>query len=269
MLRYSKSDRFPGGNCYTTPAGRSRWFARRFPGLTFYPCLANLVLRASIMAKRGRLTDEALVSSCAGVFSLCEAVGMRFRIENLSAVQNLKTPCVIVANHMSTLETFTLPCLLGSYLRTTFVVKESLLRVPIFGPILRTRDPIAVGRRSPRDDLKQMLKVGGNRLEMGISLIVFPQTSRRPDVDRGSFNSIGIKLARRNGVPVVPLALRTDAWGNGKILKDIGPIHPERDVNMCFADPISVEGRGRSEHITVVDFIVGKLEEWEEMNGGR
>ena len=255
------------GNCYTSPPYRCSLFARRYPSLAFYPRLARLILKASVLAKQGRFTEEALISSCGAVFRLCESIGMRFRIENLSAIRNLKTPCVIIGNHMSTLETLILPFVLGPYLRTTFVVKDSLLRYPFFGPILRTRNPIAVGRRSPRDDLKQMLITGKERLETGISLVVFPQTSRQTRIDRDSFNSIGIKLAGRNGVPVIPLALQTDAWSNGRVLKDIGPIYPEREVNMCFADPIFIEGRGQTEHTAVIDFILRKLQEWERENG--
>jgi 1-acyl-sn-glycerol-3-phosphate acyltransferase len=82
------------------------------------------------------------------------------------------------------------------------------------------------------------------------------------------FNSIGIKLAKRAGVAVVPLALKTDAWAPGKFLKDFGPIDPSRKVHFAFGEPVSVEGSGREQHETVVAFIQGKLEEWNKEENG-
>ncbi len=254
-------------NCYTSPPQRCSLFVRHYPSLVFYPLLARLIFKTSVLAKQGRLTQEALVSSCRAVFRLCESVRIRFQIENISAIRDLKSPCVIVSNHMSTLETLILPYILSPNLQTTFVIKDSLLRYPFFGSILKALNPIAVGRRNPRNDLKQMLVFGKERLESGISLVVFPQTSRQSHIARDSFNSIGIKLGERNKVPVVPLALKTDTWDQGKILKDIGRIRPEREVRMCFADPILVKDRGRDKHTAIIDFILQKLKEWERPNG--
>ena len=44
------------------------------------------------------------------------------------------------------------------------------------------------------------------------------------------FNSLGNKLAKRNNVPVIPLALITDAWGNGKYIKEAGKIDPSKPM---------------------------------------
>ena len=157
-------------NCYTSPPHGCSFFVRHYPSLAFFPLLARLIFRTSVLAKQGRLTHEALFTSCGAVFNLCESVRMRFRIENISAVRNLKSPCVIVSNHMSTLETLILPYILGPNLRTTFVIKDNLLRYPFFGSILKALNPVAVGRKNPRNDLKQMLVLGRERLESGISL---------------------------------------------------------------------------------------------------
>jgi len=43
--------------------------------------------------------------------------------------------------------------------------------------------------------------------------------------DPALFTSIGVKLAQRAGVPVVPLALLTDAWGNGRLVLGVEPDH--------------------------------------------
>jgi 1-acyl-sn-glycerol-3-phosphate acyltransferase len=146
----------------------------------------------------------------------------------------------------------------------TFVVKRSLLTYPFFGPIMRARDPVVVDRRNPREDFEAVLRGGLERLQRGISIVVFPQSTRMERFDPGQFNTIGIKLARRAGVPVIPLALRTDFWRNGSILKEVGRIRPERTVYFRFGAPFRITGNGKEEHHRIIAFIQSSLAEWEE-----
>jgi len=191
-----------------------------------------------------------------------ERVGVRFEITGIEHLRQLKEPCVIIANHMSLLETVILPCIVQPVMDVTFIVKQSLLEYPIFCHILRSRDPIAVTRTHPRQDLKTVMGEGVDRLERGISVIVFPQTTRTRSFDPSQFNSIGVKLAKKAGVPVVPLALLSDAWENGKYLKDFGKIDPSRQVRFAFGEPLRIQGRGADEHKAVISFIRQKLDNW-------
>jgi 1-acyl-sn-glycerol-3-phosphate acyltransferase len=63
-------------------------------------------------------------------------------------------------------------------------------------------------------------------------------------------------------VPVVPFALKTDAWGLGRRLKDLGPIRPEKTVHIHFSEPMMVRGNGKEEHHMIVEFIEKKLAAW-------
>jgi len=119
-----------------------------------------------------------------------------------------------------------------------------------------------VGRMNAREDFAAVMKGGKERLGKGISIIVFPQTTRTPVFSPKDFNSIGVKLAQRSGVPVVPVALVTDAWGNGRFLKDFGKIDTHKKVHVAFGEPITIEDRGNLAHAAVIDFIQAKLEEW-------
>jgi 1-acyl-sn-glycerol-3-phosphate acyltransferase len=155
-----------------------------------------------------------------------------------------------------------LPTVIQPLKRVAFVVKKSLVEYPVFGHLMRARDPIVVGRTNPREDLKAVFEGGVERLRSGISIVVFPQRTRSPLFDPASFNSIGIKLAKKAQVPVVPLALKTDAWANGTLLKDFGRIDPSRPVHFAFGEPQLVQGCGAAEHQRVVEFIRGNLESW-------
>jgi 1-acyl-sn-glycerol-3-phosphate acyltransferase len=144
----------------------------------------------------------------------------------------------------------------------TFIVKRSLLEYPVFRHVMRARDPIAVDRVNPREDLKAVLEGGCERLQKGISIIVFPQTTRSETFDPEQFNSIGVKLAKRAQVPVVPIALCTHAWGNGKVIKELGKIDPGKTVHYQFGEPFRIQGRGNAEHEAIVAFITEKLADW-------
>ncbi|HEY5999905.1 MAG TPA: lysophospholipid acyltransferase family protein [bacterium] len=247
---------------YRTAAREGGWFARTFPGLRFYSLAGPIVWRASRLARRGLYGDAEWSGSSLAILRALEAAGVRLEIAGADHFRTLDGPCVFVGNHMSTLETFVLPCLICPSRRVTFIVKRELTRYPVFGHVMRARDPVTVGRANAREDLKAVLEGGAERLRAGISIIVFPQTTRTPVFEPAAFNTIGVKLAKRAQVPLVPVALRTDAWGNGPIVKDIGRIDPGKQVRIEFGAPLAVQGAGGAEHQQVVDFIRERLRAW-------
>ena len=186
---------------------------------------------------------------------------MRFEISGMENVATLGGPCVFIGNHMSTLETFVLPVVLLPFKRITFVVKQSLVEYPMFKHVMRSRNPVTVGRANPRDDLRAVLEGGVSGSVRHLRDHLPADDATRP-FDPGRFNSIGIKLAKRADVPVVPLALKTDAWGNGKLMKEFGRIDPSRPARLVFGTPLRIRGRGGEEHEEIVRFITSKLKEW-------
>ena len=254
--------RYENGS-YRTGLVRISLMARALTSLTFYASLVAIVFRGSAKAKRGQYgTPEWCENSLATLRAL-EAVGVKIEITGTEAFTAVEGPCVFIANHMSTLETFILPNIIASVKDATFVVKQSLVDYPVFKHIMRARNPITVGRTNPREDLKAVLEGGAERLKAGMSIIIFPQTTRTQVFDPEQFNTIGIKLAKKAGVPVVPVALKTDAWGNGTYLKDYGKIDPSKKVHFAFGTPLRIKDRGNEEHLEIIAFITGKLKEWE------
>jgi 1-acyl-sn-glycerol-3-phosphate acyltransferase len=245
---------FLDGSYQTMPVDRSL-FVRTCPGACYYARFAGILWRAARKAKRGAYDDEDWNNSSLAVLRALEAVGVQIKITGTDYFSNIEGPCVFIGNHMGSLEAFVLPTIIRPLKRVTFIVKQSLVEYPVFGPIMRSRDPVLVGRTNPREDLKAVLEGGLERLRMGISIIVFPQTTRTEIFDPVAFNSIGIKLAKRAQIPVVPLALKTDAWGNGKYLKDFGKIDPAKAVHFAFGQPLHIQGSGAAEHQQVVEFI--------------
>jgi 1-acyl-sn-glycerol-3-phosphate acyltransferase len=247
---------------YRTAPSKPSLLARVLPELPLYASIAGIVLSGSKLAKRGLYGDAEWNKNSIDTLYALERVGATFEIDGIDNFRNLSGPCVFIGNHMSTLETFVLPTLIVPFKKVTFVVKQSLVEYPFFKHIMRARDPITVGRTNPREDLRAVLEGGEARLKQGTSLVIFPQTTRSEVFDPAHFNTIGVKLAKRAGVPVVPVALKTDSWGNGKLLKDFGKIDPSKTVHFSFGEPMAVTSRGDEEHQRIIEFITGKLKEW-------
>lgn len=247
---------------YRTGAGRSSLPGRMFPAAVLYSRLVSVVVRGSSKAKRGSYATADWVASSLETLRALEEIGCTVEINGVDNFRALNGPCVFIGNHMSTLETMVLPCIISQFRDSTFVVKQSLVDYPVFKHIMRSRDPITVGRTNPREDLKAVFEGGEARLKAGRSIVIFPQTTRTEVFDPAEFNTIGIKLAKRANVPVVPVALKTDAWGNGKYLKDYGKVDPSKKVWFEFGKAMTIAGRGDEEHQQIIDFISGKLKEW-------
>ena len=249
-------------NTYTTQPDNSTFFSRTFPSFSHYLRIVHIVVSAGRLAGNGQYPWEEWVKSSQNTMRSLEKAGTKIFVEGIEHFRNIEGPCVFIGNHMSVFETFALPCLIQPIKDVTFVVKDSLLKYPYFGKVLASRNPIVVGRVNPREDLTTMLREGEARLKAGRSIIVFPQSTRSACFDLGAFNSIGIKLARRTGVPVVPVAIKSDAWGMGRMLKDFGVVIPEKDVHIKFGPALTVEGNGKAEHAAVCEFISKNLGAW-------
>jgi len=254
---------------YQSPDRRVPIPARALPGLFFYLKTFSVIWKASHDVKADKYSRQEWFQSSYDIFRGMESVGGRAVIENLSVFQSMNSPGVFVGNHMSTLETMILPAIIQPFLDVTFIVKESLMQYPFFKDVLGSCDPIVVSRTDPRHDLKVVLDEGLERLKRNISVIVFPQRTRTRDLIKEQFNSIGVKLARNAGVPVIPMGLKTDFWANGKWIKDLGKIDPKKTVHIAFGKPLEIHGNGRHEHENVFDFITTKLKTWSQETAKR
>ena len=246
-------------------SSKHRFFVERFHSwatLIYYIQLFNIILAESLTARKMPYEGKTWAKGSLGVLKIVESAGGKFYISGLKALSSHKGPVVYVANHMSLLDTLVLPCILLAFGKVTFVVKEGLLKYPVLGTIIRAIHPIAVTRDNPRQDLRTVLTKGVTLLSNGCSIIIFPQATRSAIFDETTFNSLGVKLAQRANVPVVPVALKTDFQGNGKIIKDMGPVDPSKKLYIKFGEPMFVEGKGQAIHQKIIEFISKNLKAW-------
>lgn len=247
---------------YQTPVRPVSLLSRLVPSVRFYLHLIDIVYRSSKVAERGEYDDASWIESSLEVMQRLEQAGVKMDISGIANIERQDGPVVFIGNHMSMMETMVLPVIIQPVRPVTFVVKESLLSYPFFKHIMKSRNPVAVSRTNPRQDLKVVMTEGVDRLRAGISVIVFPQTTRSHSFDPEQMSSIGVKLAKKAGVPVIPLALKTDSWQNGRWIKDFGSLDTSKKAYFAFGEPLVIEGKGDEEQASVNAFISRSLAEW-------
>lgn len=230
--------------------------------LKFYLGILKVVYRGSRLAKKGLYTHEQWAKSSYDSFRHIEKCRGRFYIRGLENLHQIKkdSPVVFVANHMSSLETFVLPILLLGFTPITYVIKRELTNYVWFGNIMKAVNPICVDRINAKKDLLTILTEGIAALAKGTSVIIFPQTTRSEDFDPKEFNSLGLKLAQKAKVPIMPIALKTNFWGNGKFIKDLGPINSTELIMFKFGQ--LYDPNKKNTHQEIKDFIATTLAIW-------
>ena len=229
--------------------------------ISFYLRNFYVFYKSGKSAATGWFTGNMQTANSLENLRISESCGGKVHLRGLNYLDDPR-PAVIISNHMSLLETAVMHAFIRPRRDFCFVIKQQLFDVPYFGNIMRHLECIGVGRDNPKNDLKAVLEEGTDRLSRGKSVIIFPQSSRTAVFNPAHFNTIGVKLAKRAGVPVIPCALRTDFLQNGKLIKDLGPIKRDLPIHFTFGAPMEVSGNGKETQDAVVDFIKAHLREW-------
>jgi 1-acyl-sn-glycerol-3-phosphate acyltransferase len=140
----------------------------------------------------------------------------------ISGMENLPdTPCIILAKHQSTWETFAFQAIFPTQV---YVLKRELLWIPIFGWGLAMTSPIAINRASGREALKQLVSKGQARLAQGLWVVIFPEGTRMRPHQQGKYHIGGAWLACQTKTPVLPVAHNAGhCWPKG-FIKQAGVI---------------------------------------------
>lgn len=119
-------------------------------------------------------------------------------------IENLpKTPAVILANHQSSWETILFYKLIFP---VSPILKKELTLIPFWGWSLRLLKPIAIDRSKPREAGRSLLTQGVDRIQIGNSVIIFPEGSRSDYGRVKRFSRGGAKLAIAADTDIIPIA---------------------------------------------------------------
>ncbi len=146
--------------------------------------------------------------------------GVSYRV--IGAENLPDTPYVAVSKHQSQWETFFLQAYLFP---VCFVLKQELLKIPLFGWGLRLMNPIAIDRANPRQAMRQIQDDGLQRLKDGYSVLIFPEGTRTAPGQVGKYARGGANMAIAAEVPLVPVALNAgECWPADELVKHSGTV---------------------------------------------
>ncbi|PEN12284.1 1-acyl-sn-glycerol-3-phosphate acyltransferase [Longibacter salinarum] len=116
---------------------------------------------------------------------------------------NPRNPYVCVSNHLSQADP---PIIARVPWEMKWVAKVELFSLPIAGPLLRMSGDIAVDRRD-RDSRGNVLAQAKTYLKQKCSVMFFPEGTRSRDGRVHKFADGAFRLAIKNDVPVLPIAI--------------------------------------------------------------
>jgi len=131
-------------------------------------------------------------------------------------------PAMIAAKHQSLWDT---AIVLRIFRGPAIVMKQELLRIPIYGALCRAQGMIAVDRDGGAKALKQMLKDARAAAADGRKILIFPQGTRTRPGESAPYQPGVVALYRDLKLPVVPVALNSGFfWPKRGILRKPGTI---------------------------------------------
>lgn len=248
------------------PEGAKPPSVSRINSMRYALTIIGLCSRCMLQEVFGKFGYEqwAALTYLAVVFA--EKIRGRLIVEGFKERAAYDGPVVYVSNHMSTLETMLLPVTLLSFNELAIVLKDTLSENFIVGPAFKRLGCIGVTRKNARQDLQTVLQVGAERLKSGRSVLLFPEGTRQSEFTAKKFNSLGAKLAHRAGVPVVPIAVKTDFLRTGKLIRDFGQVDPSKPIHIACGPMLSPDLGDKEMHAACVAFIGDKLATWADGN---
>ncbi|MCX7910319.1 MAG: 1-acyl-sn-glycerol-3-phosphate acyltransferase [Endomicrobia bacterium] len=233
-----------------------------FISVYFYISISLIFFGAYLKLLLGKYSWQEYIDYSKKVLDLVKKISKKIYIEGERNLKEVSPPLIIISNHMSSLETLIFGYILGRYFRISFVVKDSLLKYPVIGRLIKFLNPIAVGRKNARDDFEIILKKAKNLIDKKISIVVFPQGRRSKLIDRKNFNKIGIKLSKAFNIDLLPICVKTDFLEIGKLIRDIGKINPQNALHIRIFTPIKSSNLDRTTHDYIIDLFKNTLNNW-------
>jgi len=144
----------------------------------------------------------------------------------------------IASSHQSMFETFYLQTIFNSPI---FILKNELLKIPIFGWYLKKIGSISVNRNKiTKDNLGFIEKIKNSIQNSNRPILIFPQATRVLPDDRIPFKKGIGRIYKELSIKCLPVAINSGrVWGKNNILKSnksitisiLNPINPGIDPN--------------------------------------
>lgn len=157
---------------------------------------------------------------------------VRVEVKGLDKIKDLpETGVIFVANHQSMADILLCSAYIPRYF--VFILKEEILKVPFFGRYLKSAGNIPI-RRAGIKKAYEPLMDAAERLNKGVSILLYPEGTRSKTGKVGEFKRGALYLAFHSGVPIVPLAIKNSR----NVLKKGSFLIWPGKVELEFGDPV-------------------------------
>ena len=174
--------------------------------------------------------------------------GLGYRLEGEDNIPS--GPCIVMSKHQSAWETIGLRGILDP--KQSWVLKEELTKIPIFGWGLRYAGSIPIDRSAGRRAVLEIIELGSRCLAEGRTVVIFPEGTRTAPGQRKKYGIGGGLLAARTGAAVIPIAHNAGVyWSRRGVKKYPGT------VRIVIGPAIPTEGQKADE-------IMQQVEDWIE-----
>jgi 1-acyl-sn-glycerol-3-phosphate acyltransferase len=212
--------------------------------------VGSVFLFSTLIVVFGPLLSERAIDRLARVWAqtnlsaLKWICGLRCRV---SGLENLPAETAIVlSKHQSAWDIIALRAFLPT--RQSWVLKQELMSIPVFGAGLARLRCIPIDRSAGRRAIVALVRDGLRLLNAGRWVIIFPEGTRVAPGCRHPYALGGAVLAERSERPVVPIAHNAGYfWGRRSIRKHSGTI------DLVIGPTISTVGRSASEINTAAE----------------
>lgn len=183
-------------------------------------------------------------------------IARRFNITiNVRGEENIPTEGAVlyVANHQGYADIPVCFAVLNT-IQTGFIAKESLIKIPVFGPWLLRIGSITIDRQDARASL-QAIDEGVDLIKRGFSLLIFPEGTRSQGGPIKEFKKGSLRLATKPGVPIVPITID----GTYTIYEETGCVKKNKTVTITVHPAMPTAGldkKQQNELATRVEEIV-------------
>ena len=132
------------------------------------------------------------------------------------------SPAIYAFKHQSAWETI---AVCGLFSNFCLVVKQGLMRIPMFGLHLSRMGFIGIDRSAGASALKTLVRSARKVHDDGRDIIMFPEGTRTPPGTRHPYQPGIAAVYRELDVQVIPVALNSGVfWGRRKLIKQPGNI---------------------------------------------
>ena len=175
-------------------------------------------------------------------------------------------PRLFVGNHQSGLD---IPILIAAlHGDVSFMAKDSLFRIPVFGWAMSRYGFVSVVRSNARQTLRNFETVVKRSKGRALSLLVFPEATRSRDGQMLPFRRGAFRIGKRLGGPIIPFAIEGSIYVNhpdhistrpGPVRLTFLPPIPASDVASLSTAELSQRARGCIAEVLEASTTVGEL----------